>query len=103
MKKLLVKFLTLGPPGIQMITHPQTRNFKATLTCDDLAQGLRYDPASQVTQVLHQVQATSAQVNKAEYLYNGVGNRTSLRGRRESVEGRCLSIVWAFAQCLNLD
>jgi RHS repeat-associated protein len=41
-----------------------------------------YDPASQVTQVLHQVQATSAQVNKAEYLYNGVGNRTSLTDRR---------------------
>ncbi len=43
-----------------------------------------YDPASQVTPVLHQVQATSAQVNKAEYLYNGVGNRTSLTDRRGS-------------------
>ncbi|MEK6762395.1 MAG: LamG-like jellyroll fold domain-containing protein [Nitrospirota bacterium] len=41
-----------------------------------------YDPASQVTQVLHQLQATSSQVNKAEYGYNGVGNRTSLTDRR---------------------
>jgi hypothetical protein len=44
--------------------------------------GLRYDPASQVTQVLHQLQATSSQVNKAEYSYNPVGNRTSLTDRR---------------------
>lgn len=44
--------------------------------------GLRYDPASQVTQILHQLTATATQVNKAEYLYNGVGNRTSLTDRR---------------------
>ena len=41
-----------------------------------------YDPASQVTQILHQLTATSTQINKAEYLYNGVGNRTSLTDRR---------------------
>jgi len=74
-----------------------------TFSYDETAEGLQYDPASQVTQVRHLVQATSVHVNKAEYLYNPVGNRTSLRDRRESVEGRCLSIVWAFAQCLNLD
>jgi len=45
---------------------------------------LSYDPASQVTQVLHQLQATSTQVNKAEYAYNNVGNRTSLTDRRGS-------------------
>ena len=44
--------------------------------------GLGYDPASQVTNILHQLTATSAQINKAEYLYNGVGNRTSLTDRR---------------------
>jgi RHS repeat-associated protein len=43
---------------------------------------LPYDPASQVTQVLHQLQATSVHVNKAEYSYNPVGNRTSLTDRR---------------------
>jgi len=53
-------------------------NRATTGTNDRPAQGLSYDPASQVTQVLHQVQATSVQVNKAEYLYNNVGNRTSL-------------------------
>ncbi|MCS6328970.1 MAG: hypothetical protein H8K06_18065 [Nitrospira sp.] len=42
----------------------------------------QYDPASQVTQILHQLTATSTQINKAEYLYNGVGNRTSLTDRR---------------------
>ncbi|MBK7420068.1 MAG: hypothetical protein IPJ44_12845 [Nitrospira sp.] len=43
-----------------------------------------YDPASQVTNILHQLTATSAQINKADYLYNGVGNRTSLTDRRGS-------------------
>ena len=42
--------------------------------------GLSYDPASQVTQILHQLTAT--QINQADYLYNGVGNRTSLTDRR---------------------
>ena len=41
-----------------------------------------YDPASQVTNILHQLTATNTQINKAEYLYNGVGNRTSLTDRR---------------------
>ena len=41
-----------------------------------------YDPASQVTQILHQLTASSSQINKADYLYNGVGNRTSLTDRR---------------------
>ena len=43
-----------------------------------------YDPASQVTNILHQLTATSAQINQAAYLYNGVGNRTSLTDRRGS-------------------
>ena len=41
-----------------------------------------YDPASQVTNILHQIAATSAQINKADYAYNTVGNRTSLTDRR---------------------
>ena len=41
-----------------------------------------YDPTSQVTQILHQLTATATQINKADYLYNGVGNRTSLTDRR---------------------
>ncbi|MEO7862052.1 MAG: RHS repeat-associated core domain-containing protein [Nitrospirales bacterium] len=53
-----------------------------TLTCDDMAEGLWYDPASQVTNILHQLTATNTQINKADYLYNGVGNRTSLTDRR---------------------
>ena len=47
-----------------------------------IAVALPYDPASQVTQILHQLTATSTQINKADYLYNGVGNRTSLTDRR---------------------
>jgi len=38
----------------------------------------RYDPANQVTNILHQLTATSSQVSKANYVYNPVGNRTSL-------------------------
>ena len=41
-----------------------------------------YDPASQVTNVLHQLTATSTTINQAGYLYNNVGNRTSLTDRR---------------------
>jgi RHS repeat-associated protein len=41
-----------------------------------------YDPASQVTNILHQLTATSAQINQAAYAYNPVGNRTSLTDRR---------------------
>ncbi len=41
-----------------------------------------YDPASQVTNILHQLTATSTPVNKADYVYNNVGNRTSLTDRR---------------------
>ena len=44
--------------------------------------GLRYDPASQVTQILHQLTATNAQINQAAYAYSPVGNRTSLTDRR---------------------
>ena len=43
---------------------------------------LPYDPASQVTAILHQLTATNTQINKADYAYNGMGNRTSLTDRR---------------------
>jgi len=43
-----------------------------------------YDPASQVTAISHQLTALSQQINKAEYGYNPVGNRTSLTDRRGS-------------------
>ena len=43
---------------------------------------LIYDPASQVTNILHQLTASATQINKAAYAYNGVGNRTSLTDRR---------------------
>ena len=43
-----------------------------------------YDPASQVTNILHQLVSSSTQINKADYLYNPVGNRTSLTDRRGS-------------------
>ena len=45
---------------------------------------LPYDPASQVTQILHQLTATSTPINQAGYAYNPVGNRTSLTDRRGS-------------------
>ncbi len=44
--------------------------------------GYTHDPASQVTNILHQLTATSTQINKADYVYNPVGNRTSLTDRR---------------------
>jgi RHS repeat-associated protein len=41
-----------------------------------------YDSASQVTNILHQLTATSTQINQAAYAYNSVGNRTQLTDRR---------------------
>ena len=43
-----------------------------------------YDTPSQVPSILHQLTATSSQINKADYVYNPVGNRTSLTDRRGS-------------------
>ncbi len=47
-----------------------------------LVTSYSYDLASQVTNILHQLTATSTQINKADYVYNPVGNRTSLTDRR---------------------
>lgn len=44
--------------------------------------GFTYDPASQVTNILHQLGATGPTINQAAYTYNGVGNRESLTDRR---------------------
>jgi len=41
-----------------------------------------YDPASQVTSILHKLQSTGAPLNQAGYAYNAVGNRTSLTDKR---------------------
>ena len=54
--------------------------------CLDLRYGAQttytYDSASQMTNIMHQLTATSTPINKADYVYNGVGNRTSLTDRR---------------------
>ena len=41
-----------------------------------------YDPASQLTNILHQIVSSATQINQAAYAYNPVGNRTSLTDRR---------------------
>ena len=46
------------------------------------SNGLSSEAASQVTQILHQLTATSTQINQAAYAYNPVGNRTSLTDTR---------------------
>jgi len=69
----------LSPPSR---SAPAPAQGPLPFTYDHLAEGFSYDLALQVQQVLHQVQGTSAHVNKAEYLYNNVGNRTSLTDRR---------------------
>ncbi len=35
-----------------------------------------------MTNLLHKITATNAQINKADYVYNHVGNRTSLTDKR---------------------
>ena len=41
-----------------------------------------YDPASKVTNILHKIVTSAAQINKADYVYNTVGKRTGLTDRR---------------------
>jgi YD repeat-containing protein len=64
--------------------------------CLDLRYGAQttytYDSASQMTNIMHQLTATSSQINKADYLYNQVGNRTSLTD--EEVRRRSGMIRW---------
>ncbi len=54
--------------------------------CLDLRYGAQttytYDSASQMTNIMHQLTATSTPINKADYVYNSVDNRTSLTDRR---------------------
>ena len=56
--------------------------------CQTCANGTQttytYGAGSQLSAVSHQLTALSQQINKAEYLYNPVGNRTSLTDRRGS-------------------
>jgi YD repeat-containing protein len=68
----------------QYAPHGTDSNPAFSLTCDELAEALSYDPASQVTNILHQLTATSTQINQAASAYNPVGNRTSLTDRRGS-------------------
>ncbi len=63
---------------------PRYAQKSQTLTCDQMAQGFTYDPASQVTNILHQLGATGPTINQAAYTYNGLGNRASLTDRRGS-------------------
>ncbi|MBA5864889.1 MAG: hypothetical protein GDA65_19595 [Nitrospira sp. CR1.1] len=57
-------------------------------TCLTLPNGIQttysYDAASQLSAVSHQLSALSQLINKAEYGYNAMGNRTSLTDRRGS-------------------
>ena len=68
-------------PAVQFTYDALSRRTAMTLP-NGTQTTYSYDPASQVTNILHQLTATSAQINKAEYLYNPVGNRTSLTDRR---------------------
>jgi len=71
-----------SPAGSTIFAYdPLSRRTSLTLP-NGTSTTYSYDPASQVTQILHQLTATSTQINKADYLYNGVGNRTSLTDRR---------------------
>ena len=76
--------LLVSPPMpiVPTVSPPRIAQEATTLTCDPLAEGLPYDPASQVTQILHQIVSSTTQINQAAYAYNPVGNRTSLTDRR---------------------
>ncbi len=68
-------------PAVQFAYDALSRRTAMTLP-NGTQTTYSYDPASQVTQILHQLTATAAQINQAAYAYNGVGNRTQLTDRR---------------------
>mgnify|MGYP001315097074 FL=1 len=68
-------------PAVQFAYDALSRRTSLTLP-NGTQTTYAYDPASQVTNILHQLTATSAQINQAAYAYNPVGNRTSLTDRR---------------------
>ena len=61
----------------------------STVISKEFAGGVSYDPASQVTNILHQLTATSTPINTADYVYNNVGNRTC--GRTFHCSSSCVS------------
>jgi RHS repeat-associated protein len=79
----LNRLATLASPAGSTTVAYDALSRRTSLTLPNGTQTTyTYDPASQVTQILHQLTATSTQINKADYLYNPVGNRTSLTDRR---------------------
>ncbi|MGH7164355.1 MAG: LamG-like jellyroll fold domain-containing protein, partial [Nitrospiraceae bacterium] len=76
----------VGPPGppapaVQYAYDALSR--RTTMTLPNGTQtSYTYDPASQVTNILHKLISGGTQINQADYVYNQVGNRTSLTDRR---------------------
>jgi len=71
-----------SPSGSTTFTYDALSRRTAMTLPNGTSTTYQYDPASQVTAISHQLTAVSQQLNKADYLYNGVGNRTSLTDRR---------------------
>ncbi|MFO0700129.1 MAG: lipid II-degrading bacteriocin [Nitrospira sp.] len=69
-------------PSVLSLCPSQIVYTDSVVTYDEIAEGFRYDPASQVTNILHQLGASGPTINQAAYTYNGVGNRESLTDRR---------------------
>ena len=67
---------------ILIVLLRKIRHRKVTSPAPEPTMGFTYDPASQVTNILHQLGATGPTINQAAYTYNGVGNRESLTDRR---------------------
>ncbi|MFO0700131.1 MAG: RHS repeat-associated core domain-containing protein [Nitrospira sp.] len=71
-----------SPAGAHTLAYDALSRRTSLTLPNGTSSSYTYDVASQVTNILHQLTATSTQINKADYLYNGVGNRTSLTDRR---------------------
>jgi RHS repeat-associated protein len=71
-----------GPVGVNTVAYDALSRRTAMTFPNGTQTTYSYDPAHQVTQILHQLTATSTQINQAAYAYNPVGNRTSLTDRR---------------------
>jgi len=71
-----------SPAGLAAFTYDALSRRTSLTLPNGTSTTYQYDPASQVTQILHQLTASATQINKADYVYNNVGNRTSLTDRR---------------------
>jgi len=100
--RLYGRTLTLADVQSRAQTHPAATyvydalSRRTSLTLPNGTQTTyTYDPASQVTNILHKITATNTPINNADYLYNNVGNKNRMGGKEQKGGQVLQSYMWA--------